>query len=88
MAACTPAAIALAHGFSIVSIRGMGKRGRGPYKRRVFGLVPDWVKRVRVRTGSAVAKSAVHHGIYNMSDWNYNPPDAISIWPRRAVASP
>jgi hypothetical protein len=88
VATCTPVAFAFVHGLSIVSIRPLGKLGRGPYKRRVFGLVPDWVKRVSVRTGSSVAKPLVHHGIYNMSDWNYNPPDTIVMRPLRAIPPP
>jgi hypothetical protein len=85
---CTPTPIALAHGFSIVSVRPLGKNGKGPYKRRIFGVVPDWARHVLVRTGADVAKPPVRHGTYNLSDWNYNPPDTIVTRPRGAVASP
>ena len=85
---CTTASVALGHGFSIVSIRPLGKNGRGPYKRRIFGVVPDWVKRVRVRTKGNVAEPPVHRGFYSMSDWNFNPPDTIAMRPRPAAVVP
>jgi hypothetical protein len=84
---CTPRSMALLHGCAIVSIRPLGKNGAGPYKRRVFGVVPDWVKRVSVHTGSERARPAVHQETFNLSDWNFNPPDSIETWPRPLLVS-
>jgi hypothetical protein len=87
---CTSAANAVSHGFSITSIRPLGERGAGPFKRRVFGVVPDWVRHVWVRTRGRVAEPPVRRGTFNLvgRERSFNPPDVVDTWPRPAFQAP